>query len=73
MATKKIEKVVKINGLELALIIAEAAIGVKRPPGATIEEALEYFDPETRQGFINAAQKATEYVLNQFGESSRMQ
>lgn len=60
--TRKI-LVAEIDHNELALLIAEAALGVKRPKDVKASEALESFDIATREGFLQAAVVATEYVM----------
>lgn len=67
------KKIVQIDGEELACIIAEKAIGVLRPKGMTARNALQYFEPDARQGFINAAAAATEYILKQLEDAKGIQ
>lgn len=53
--------VAEINEGELAVRMAEAAIGIKRPPGKSFEECLESFPADWGDAFHRAARAAMEY------------
>lgn len=46
---------------ELAIRMAEAAIGMKRPPGKTVAECLDSFPADWGEAFGRAARAAMEY------------
>lgn len=64
--------VAEIDGHELACVIAEAAMGVKRPVGKTAKEAMQGFDPDVRQGFYDAALAASNYVATALGKAKKV-
>lgn len=54
--------VVEFSRSELAVRIAEACIGVKRPENVTAQVALQEFPPEVQHGFYQAADEALNYI-----------
>lgn len=62
----------KIDTAELTLRIAEACLGMKRPPGISAEEALGQLraaEPDHVAGFDRAALRAAEYLVECFNTS----
>jgi hypothetical protein len=71
MSTKKIFEA-EINTAELTLRIAEACLGMKRPPGTAAAEALGQLraaQPDIIAGFDRAALRASEYFVECFNKS----
>lgn len=58
---------------ELACRIIEAMIEVKRPPGATPEQALASVDGDLIAGARRAARSVMEYLAEQIANGSRVQ
>jgi hypothetical protein len=58
MATKFIAE---ISEGELAVRMAEAAIGIKRPPGKNVDECLASFPADWGEAFLRAARAAMNY------------
>lgn len=73
MSEKKIEKVIEVDGHELACRILEAEIGAKIREGKTAQQALEEIDQHTRDGLYRAAVAATEYVVECLKSGKRIQ
>lgn len=61
---------VDLSQAELACRIAESMVGVKRPVGATANEALSAFDEETRVAIIGAAGVAFSYFSERVSAAS---
>jgi hypothetical protein len=62
----------KVDSAELTLRIAEACLGMRRPPGMTAEDALAQLraaEPEHVGGFDRAAMRAAEYFIECINES----
>ena len=61
-----------IDRHEMALLIMEGAIGLRRPPGtdpaAALAEAARS-EPETVAGFYRAADKIADYLVRQINEA----
>lgn len=57
----KLIAIAVIDEGELAIRMAEAAIGMKRPPGKTVAECLASFPADWGEGFGRAARAAMEY------------
>jgi hypothetical protein len=55
-------RVTYIDVEELAVRLAEACSGIKRPRNASASLALEILSPATAQKFIDGAIAATEYI-----------
>ena len=53
--------VAEINEGELAVRMAEAAIGMKRPPGKSLEECLASFPADWGEAFLRASRAAMNY------------
>lgn len=70
---KGVKIVLEIDANELAVIIAESTTGNQRPKNTSAEEALTYFDEETKIRLILAAANATHYILGKVGEAQRLQ
>lgn len=62
-ATEK-KLICEIDMHELACIIAEASIGIKRPVGMSPNKAMLGFDDETRKGLYDVAWAAATYVTD---------
>jgi hypothetical protein len=58
MATKF---VAEISEGELAIRMAEAAMGIKRPPGKSVDECLASFPADWGDAFLRAARAAMGY------------
>lgn len=71
-----IEKyIAQINPHELALRMAEAACGFKRPPGKNAEEAMQELiaaDEFTGRGFYRAALAAGKYLEEAINDYKRV-
>lgn len=66
--------VAEIDGDELALVIAEACIGIKRPLGRSAASCLAELaakDPVIVAGFRKAAHRGLEYVTACISRGSR--
>ncbi len=61
--------IAEVDPDELALLIAEAVIGVVRPPNQTAKECMAHFPPEDRGRFINAAWAAAKYMTGTFNNA----
>jgi hypothetical protein len=62
----------KIDSAELTLRIAEACLGMRRPPGMSARDALAQLrasEPEHIAGFDRAALRAVEYFTECFNKS----
>jgi len=62
----------EIDSAELTLRIAEACIGIKRPPGMSAREGLSQLrasEPEYISGFERAALRAAEYFVECINKS----
>ncbi len=62
----------EIDNVELTLRIAEACLGMKRPPGMSAKEALGQLrsaQPEHVGGFDRAAMRAAEYFVECINKS----
>jgi hypothetical protein len=57
----KIIAIAAISEAELACRLVEAAARIRRPPGATAEQALASMDEEDRMRWRSAARAAMEY------------
>lgn len=57
----KAKFIAPIDEGELAIRMAEAAIGIKRPPGKTTAEVLDAFPADWGEAFHRAARAAMEY------------
>ncbi len=57
----KAKYVAEINEAELAIRMAEAAIGMKRPPGKSTQECLDSFPADWGEAFGRAAKAAMTY------------
>lgn len=66
------DRIVEIDLNELALIIAEKVGGMTRPEGCSIEQALSDIPDDFRQGFLDAADSASRYVVEQFGKMNKI-
>lgn len=55
------QSIVELDKHELACRIAEACIGVARPDGMSVIDAMNYFDEP--ENFYRAAEAAAEYIL----------
>jgi hypothetical protein len=53
----------KLDQYELALRMLEAAVGFRRPPGLSAQEALTYAPDNLRHAYLRAAQAATVYFV----------
>ncbi len=68
----------EIDSAELTLRIAEACLGMRRPPGLSAEDALAQLraaEPEHVAGFDRAALRAAEYFtecINKSGHFAEM-
>lgn len=61
-----------IDSVELTLRIAEACLGMRRPPGTTAQDALAQLrarEPEHVAGFDRAAMRAAEYFVECINKS----
>jgi hypothetical protein len=61
-----------IDSAELTLRIAEACLGMKRPPGMSAMDALAQLrtaEPDHVAGFDRAALRASEYLVECFNKS----
>jgi len=56
-----VKLIAPIDQAELAVRIAEAIIGVQRPPGTPARKVLACLDPETREMLKTASAAAMEY------------
>lgn len=54
-----------IDQHELALRMLEAAVGLRRPPNKTAEEALALAQPNLRTAYMRAAGAAVAYFVEQ--------
>ena len=61
MTRVKAKYLAEINEGELAIRMAEAAIGIRRPPGKTIQECLDSFPADWGEAFSRAANAAMNY------------
>lgn len=61
LAKAKAKYVTEISEGELAIRMAEAAIGIKRPPGKSVQECLDSFPADWGEAFHRAARAAMEY------------
>lgn len=57
----KAKYVAEISEGELAIRMAEAAIGIKRPPGKSTQECLDSFPADWGEAFFRAARAAMTY------------
>ena len=57
----KAKYIAPISEGELAVRMAEAAIGIKRPPGKSLEECLASFPADWGEAFLRAARAAMTY------------
>lgn len=53
--------IAEISEGELAIRMAEAAIGMKRPPGKSVQECLDSFPADWGEAFGRAAKAAMNY------------
>ena len=58
-------KVVSIDQAEMACLMIEALLQVKRPPGMEPHDALKHMNPAAAEGFMRAAEAVFEYVIGQ--------
>lgn len=63
--------IIAINEGELAIRMAEAAIGIKRPPGKTTAEILASFPADWGEGFHRAARAAMLYWQECIADANR--
>ncbi|MFY9291641.1 MAG: hypothetical protein WAP03_13220 [Methylorubrum rhodinum] len=76
---KRFEFIAEIDGVELACRIAEAACGIRRPPGKSAQQALHDMErllkslgqPDVVAGFHRAARVAAEYFAECVGSGRR--
>lgn len=61
LAKAKAKYIAEISEGELAIRMAEAAIGIKRPPGKTVQECLDSFPADWGDAFGRAAKAAMNY------------
>ena len=61
-----------ISEAELAVRMCEASYRLKRPPGATAEQALDAMDDESRGDWRRAARAAMEYWRECIEQSQRV-
>lgn len=61
LAKTKARYIAPIDEGELAIRMAEAAMGIKRPPGKTVQECLDSFPADWGEGFHRAARAAMLY------------
>ncbi len=57
----KAKYVAEISEGELAIRMAEAAIGIKRPPGKSTQECLDSFPADWGEAFLRASKAAMKY------------
>lgn len=57
----KARYVAEISEGELAIRMAEAAIGMKRPPGKSVQECLDSFPADWGEAFLRASKAAMSY------------
>lgn len=71
-----IEKyIAQINPHEMALRIAEASMGIKRPPGKTAEQVMKEMKnsfPDIVPGFYRAALAAAKYLEESINDYKRV-
>lgn len=65
--------IVEVDPHELACLILEGAMGIKRPDGQSAYEALQAVDDEARAGLYKAAENATAYLKQCFDKGSKVQ
>jgi len=59
----KAKYIAEISEGELAIRMAEAAIGIRRPSGKSVQECLDSFPADWGEGFLRAAKAAMNYWI----------
>lgn len=61
----------EVSESELAIRMAEASYGLRRPTGSTAAQALDAMEDESREGWCRAARAAMEYWQECIGNASQ--
>lgn len=66
-------RVIEVDPHELACLILEDSMGIKRPDGKNAYEALQEVDGDVRAGLYKAAENAVTYLKSCFEKSGKLQ